>query len=64
VLNTKEQMMTIQIQLPGVQMTYAQLQGLAAAMLAQRWAAFQNLKTRKNSVRAATTVADVQAVIW
>jgi hypothetical protein len=57
-------MMTIQIQLPGVQMTYAQLQGLAAAMLAQRWAAFQNLKTRKNSVRAATTVADVQAVIW
>jgi hypothetical protein len=47
-----------------VPMTFAQLQGLAAAMLARGWAAFQNLQTRKIAVRDATTVAQVQAIIW
>jgi hypothetical protein len=45
-------------------MTFAQLQGLAAAMLAQGWAAFQNLQTRKTAVRSATTVTQVQTIIW
>jgi hypothetical protein len=47
-----------------VPMTFVQLQGLAGAMLAQGWAAFQNLQTRKIAVRDATTVAQVQAIIW
>lgn len=47
-----------------VAMTFADLQGLAAAMWAQDWAAFQNLQTKKAAVLAATTVADVQAVAW
>jgi hypothetical protein len=47
-----------------VPMTFAQLQGLAAAMLAQGWAAFQNLQTRKTAVRSATTVTQVQTIIW
>jgi hypothetical protein len=47
-----------------VPMTFVQLQGLAAAMLARGWAAFQNLQTRKTAVRDATTVAQVQAIIW
>jgi Domain of unknown function (DUF4376) len=47
-----------------VPFTFADLQGLAAAMLAQGWAAFQHLQTQKAAVRAAATVADVQAVVW
>jgi hypothetical protein len=47
-----------------VAMTFVQAQGLAAAMLAQGWAAFKNLKTRKATVSAATTIAAVQAVVW
>lgn len=44
--------------------TYADLQALAAAMLAQGWAAFQKLQTLKAEVAAATTVTAVQAVTW
>lgn len=47
-----------------VAFTYADLQGLAATMIAQGWTAFQKLQTLKASVRAATTVAAVQAVVW
>lgn len=47
-----------------VPFTFADMQGLAAAMGAQGWAAFQNLQARKASVMAATTVAQVQAVAW
>lgn len=47
-----------------VAMTFAQLQGLAAAMLAQGQAAFDRLQTRKASVNAATDVATVQAIVW
>lgn len=47
-----------------VNMTYAQLQGLAVAMLAQGQAAFVKLQTLKSQVRAATTVAKAQAIVW
>lgn len=47
-----------------VPMTLAQVQGLAQAMMAQGWTAFQNLQTRKASVNAATTIQGVQAVVW
>lgn len=47
-----------------VPFTYADLQALAAAMLAQGWAAFQKLQTLKAQVAAATTVTAVQAVTW
>jgi hypothetical protein len=47
-----------------VSFAYADLQGLAAAMLAQGWAAFQQLQTLKAHVNAATTVSAVQAVVW
>ena len=47
-----------------VNMTYAQLQGLAVAMLAQGQAAFVKLQTLKSQVRAATTVTKAQAVVW
>lgn len=47
-----------------VAMTYAQLQGLASAMMAQGWAAFQQLQARKVFVRGASTVAAVQAIVW
>jgi hypothetical protein len=47
-----------------VPFTYADLQGLAAAMLAQGWAAFQKLQTLKAEVNAATSVSAVQAVVW
>jgi hypothetical protein len=43
---------------------YADLQALAAALLAQGWAAFQKLQTLKAEVNAATTVSAVQAVVW
>ncbi len=47
-----------------VQMTFAQLQGLAGAMLVQGQTAFVKLQTKKTAVRDAATVAAVQAVVW
>ncbi|WP_416052742.1 DUF4376 domain-containing protein [Cupriavidus basilensis] len=47
-----------------VAMTFPQLQGLAMAMLAQGQAAFAKLQVYKTAVRAATTVAAVQAIVW
>jgi hypothetical protein len=47
-----------------VPMTFAQLQGLATTMLAQGQIAFTKLQDKKTAVRAALTVADVQAVVW
>jgi hypothetical protein len=47
-----------------VAMTLAQLQGLAAAMLPPAWAAFQHKQTKKSAIRAATTVAAIQAITW
>jgi len=47
-----------------VPFSFADLQGLAAAMLAQGWTAFQHLQTLKAEVNAATTIAAAQAVTW
>lgn len=47
-----------------VPMTFAQLQGLASAMLVQGQTAFARLQTRKASVNSASTVSTVQAVVW
>lgn len=47
-----------------VPMTFAQLQCLAAAMLAQGQAAFGKLQQLKSAVREATTVDAVAAVAW
>jgi hypothetical protein len=45
-------------------MTYAQLQGLAVAMLAQGQTAFAKLQKLKELVRSSTSVNDVLAVVW
>jgi hypothetical protein len=47
-----------------VPFTYADLQGLAAALGTQGNAAFQQLQTLKAQVLAATTVAAIQAIVW
>jgi len=47
-----------------VPFTYADLQGLAAAMFAQGHAMFDRLQQRKNAVRAAASVEAVTAVAW
>lgn len=47
-----------------VPMTFAQLQGLASAMLVQGQTAFARLQTRKASVNGAATVSAVQSVVW
>lgn len=47
-----------------VPFTYADLQGLAAAMYALGAAAFAHLQDKKTAVLAATTVAEVEAIIW
>jgi hypothetical protein len=48
-----------------VVMTFAQLQGLASAILVQGQAAFAHLQAKKSAVKAVTTtVADVQAIVW
>lgn len=47
-----------------VSMSYTQLQGLAAAMLAQGQEAFAKKTQLKEQVRAATTRAAVEAVVW
>lgn len=47
-----------------VPMTCAQLQGLAAAVLAQAFPLFQHKQAQKAAIRAATTVAAVQSITW
>ena len=47
-----------------VPFTLEDLKGLYAAMLAQGWTAFQRLQTQKAAVRAAKTLAAVNAVVW
>ncbi|CCF96550.1 hypothetical protein B7R77_03135 [Ralstonia solanacearum K60] len=47
-----------------VQMTFAQLQGLAGAMLVQGQLAFAKKTGLKQKIRSATTIADVQAITW
>ncbi len=47
-----------------VTMTLAQLQGLAAAMMAQAWTAFQKLQSLKTAARAATTAQALAAIAW
>jgi len=47
-----------------VPFTYADLQGLAQVFGEQGEAAFQHFQTLKDEVRAATTVAAVQAITW
>jgi hypothetical protein len=47
-----------------VTMNRIQLQGLAAAVLAQVFPLFQHKQTRKAAIRAAATVADVQSITW
>lgn len=47
-----------------VAFTYADMQGLAEAMGAQVWAAFQRLQTQKASVLAAVTPASALSVQW
>lgn len=47
-----------------VPMTYADLQGLAAAMANQGWAAFEKLQTIKAQVNAASDIATVNAITW
>jgi hypothetical protein len=48
----------------GVTMTTAQLIGLGAAIFARGQTLFAHKQTQKAAIRAATTVAQVQAVIW
>ena len=47
-----------------VPFTYADIQGLAAAMGAQGFAAFATLQSKKGLVLAATTNAAVAAITW
>ncbi|MCA3773841.1 MAG: DUF4376 domain-containing protein [Cutibacterium sp.] len=47
-----------------VPMTFAQLQGLAGAIIAQGQAAFYKKTTLKTQIRAANSVSEVQAIIW
>jgi hypothetical protein len=47
-----------------VPFTYADLQGLAQVIGAQSAAAFQRLQTLKDQVRAAASVAAVEAIAW
>ena len=47
-----------------VPFTFADIQGLAQAMFAQGVVAFQNYQAKKAAIRAATTVAEVQAITY
>lgn len=47
-----------------VMFTYADLQGLSAAMFAQGFVAFVHLQTQKATVKSTTTVVAAQAVVW
>jgi hypothetical protein len=44
--------------------TYADIQGLANAMISQGWAQFQRYQDRKDALRNAATVADIQAITY
>lgn len=48
----------------GVVMTYAQLQGLAGAILSRGQPLFAHKQIQKSAIRAATTVAEVEAITW
>jgi hypothetical protein len=45
-----------------IPMTYAQLQGLAMALLERNQVNFDNLQTQKSAINKATTVEQVQAI--
>jgi hypothetical protein len=47
-----------------VSMTLTQLNGLAFAMLARGWGAFQHKQALKEAVRSAQTVDDVEIITW
>jgi Domain of unknown function (DUF4376) len=47
-----------------VPMSLANVQGLAQAMMAQGWQAFQHLQDKKQAVNTASTIGEVQAVTW
>jgi hypothetical protein len=47
-----------------VPMTLAQLNGLAFAMLARGWEAFQHKQALKEAVRSAQIVDDVEIITW
>lgn len=47
-----------------IPMTNAGLQGLAAAMFARGLPLFDQKQLRKAAIRAATTAAQVQAIVW
>ena len=47
-----------------VPFTFSDIQGLASAMFAQGVTAFQNYQAKKAAIRAATSVADVQAITY
>ena len=45
-------------------MDFQKLQGLSAAMLAQGWSAFQNLQDKKDALRNATNIDEINAITW
>ena len=47
-----------------VAMTYADLQGLATALLARAQANFDKLQTHKATIATLTARADIEAVVW
>lgn len=47
-----------------VTMTFAQLQGLAGSILLRGQPLFVTKQTKKSAIRAATTITQVEAVIW
>jgi len=47
-----------------VTMTFAELQGLAASILGRGQPLFIHKQTQKASIRAASTVAQVQSIVW
>jgi hypothetical protein len=47
-----------------VPFVYADLLGLAAVLGNQGWSSFQNLQTKKNAIKAALTIAAVQAIVF
>ena len=47
-----------------VPMTYAELQNLLATGAGQFFSAFQHLQIQKAAVNNATTIAQIQAVVW
>jgi len=47
-----------------VVMTYAELQGLAGSILMRGQPLFGQKQTHKAAIRAATTIAQVEAVVW